>query len=53
MKICKVVVIHNTNMFDFHTLTVVTAEMKRLPSRFALKPIVSKPYFMQTSLPLQ
>lgn len=54
MKICKVIVIHNmNNMFQLHTLTVVTAEMKILPSRFALKPIASKPYLMQTSLPLQ
>lgn len=54
MKIYKVIVIHNmNNMFHLHTLSVVTAEMKIVPRRFALKPIVSNPYLMQTSLPLQ
>lgn len=54
MKICKVIVIHNlNNMFHLRTLTVVTAEMKIVPRRFALKPVDSKPYLMQTSLPLQ
>lgn len=54
MKICKVIEIHNlSNMFHLHTFIVVTAEMKILSSRFALKPMASKPYLMQTSLPLQ
>lgn len=54
MKICKVIVIHNmNNMFHLRALTVVAAEMKTVPRKFALKPIVSEPYLMQTSLPLQ